>query len=360
MTPDSETKCQLDRACEEAERRATEFEADFAFVDTFLKPFPYVIALVTAKKVGVLGALSVEGCRPEALALASGLSEDRVRSILRLLSEMSVVEGIGSDNLRLTQRGKRISAEWFGHPVIGAHLRMYEMILPSLPDYAMILAAEMPGSAMHWPPQDHGASVDFEGFMTPTIRFVAAWLDKVFDFSDTPNLLDVGGGDGSMAALLCGKHPSLKATVLNLEWAREAVHRTVEQHSVGSRVSFYGADFLSQPLPSGYDVILFSRMLCDWGDDVVRRLLNGASSSLLTGGAVIIVEALASPKKQWNSDPWFLFWETLVPGYAQNGFRTEACWRSLSSVTGFVIEDIHICRNPPLQGIGAIVLRRSP
>jgi len=42
---------------------------------------------------------------------------------------------------------------------------------------------------MHWPPLDHDASAQFEGFMRPTSRFVASCLDEVFDVSGALNML---------------------------------------------------------------------------------------------------------------------------------------------------------------------------
>src|SRR5207248_4657837 len=126
--------------------------------------------------------------------------------------------------------------------------------------------------------------------------YVAAWLDELVDFVGVESVLDVGGGDGTVCALLCEKHPELHADVFNLPIAAPLIEETSRAHDLLTRLRPVAGDFRVDPLPRGYELVLFSRMLSDWPDNVVERLLGLARDALLPGGAVVIVETNLGPE----------------------------------------------------------------
>ena len=77
---------------DETSSRAGEFDEDLRFVDKYLKPFPYIVALAAAKQTGMLAAL-IDGPRLSLAELgeAGNLDESRASSLLRLLEEMEVL-----------------------------------------------------------------------------------------------------------------------------------------------------------------------------------------------------------------------------------------------------------------------------
>ena len=54
------------------------------------------------------------------------------------------------------------------------------------------------------------------------------------------------------------------------------------------RVDTVVGDMLAEPLPGGYDVHLFSNVLHDWDEDVVRQLLAASAAALRPGGLLIV------------------------------------------------------------------------
>jgi hypothetical protein len=56
------------------------------------------------------------------------------------------------------------------------------------------------------------------------------------------------------------------------------------------RMGFVGGDFLANPLPTGYDVLSFVRVLHDWPAGVARSLLVKARDALPPGGRIVICE----------------------------------------------------------------------
>ena len=54
---------------------------------------------------------------------------------------------------------------------------------------------------------------------------------------------------------------------------------------------------LDGPLPGGHDVHLFSNVLHDWDETVVRRLLQASARALPAGGLVVVHEAFLNADK---------------------------------------------------------------
>jgi demethylspheroidene O-methyltransferase len=161
-------------------------------------------------------------------------------------------------------------------------------------------------------------------------------------------MLDVGGGDGTVCALLCEKHENLKAGVFNLPIVEPLIHETSHSAGLQDRLTPVAGDFRKDALPKGYHLILFSRMLSDWSDEIVERLLELARDSLIPGGAIVIVETNLGPgSNPSDSHAWAIFWEVFVPGPPLHGPRTEAEWRTLAGRTGLDVELMGRCGRLP-------------
>jgi O-methyltransferase domain len=102
--------------------------------------------------------------------------------------------------------------------------------------------------------------------------------------------LDVGGGDGAVAEALLREHPSLTCDVFNLPSVAPLVVARTRNAGLHGRLGFVGGDFLSEPLPGGYDVLSFVRVLHDWPADVARVLLHKARAALPSGARIIVCE----------------------------------------------------------------------
>lgn len=102
--------------------------------------------------------------------------------------------------------------------------------------------------------------------------------------------LDVGGGDGTVAEALLRDDRSLVCDVFNLPSVETLVSTRARTAGLDGRLGFAGGDFLRDPLPAGYDVVSFIRVLHDWPADVARDLLCKARQALPAGGRIVICE----------------------------------------------------------------------
>ncbi len=103
-------------------------------------------------------------------------------------------------------------------------------------------------------------------------------------------MLDVGGGDGTLARRLLLSDPALHVDVYNLPALRPLVERTMGLEGTKGRLGFVPGDFLAEPLPSGYDALSFVRVLHDWPNDVAVTLIRKAYDALPGGGRIVISE----------------------------------------------------------------------
>lgn len=122
-------------------------------------------------------------------------------------------------------------------------------------------------------------------------------LASRLDLASHARVLDIGGGSGIYACALVARHPHLRATVLDQPPVDRIARTLIGERGYGSRVDVVACNFLSEPLPGGYDVHLFSNVLHDWDVDDVRRLLAASHAALPAGGLLIIHDAFLDADK---------------------------------------------------------------
>ncbi|MDY7225842.1 methyltransferase [Hyalangium rubrum] len=157
----------------------------------------------------------------------------------------------------------------------------------------------VPPEVFDWPPNTPEKVARFEASMAAGLGPIleafgshgaALWLPG-------QRLLDVGGGDGTMAAALLAAHPELTVDVYNLPATEGLVVRTQEKHGLGERLGFVGGDFLREPLPRGYDAMAFVRVLHDWPWETARMLMKKAYEALPAGGRILICEEFRNSER---------------------------------------------------------------
>ncbi|MFE0593664.1 methyltransferase [Micromonospora echinospora] len=186
-----------------------------------------------------------------------------------------------------------------------------------------------------WPPKTDEQTASFEQSMSvglgPVLEVFGQHADRLW--SGRRRFLDVGGGDGTLAAQVLRDAPELRVDVYNLP----AVGPLVEQTRAGcvdpERLGFVGGDFFAEPLPTGYDTISFVRVLHDWPNEVARMLVEKAYAALPPGGMLLICEEFRTPDRLAMQ----FFWSYFLIGVDScvSRLREVEFYTSLLSETGF-------------------------
>ena len=113
-----------------------------------------------------------------------------------------------------------------------------------------------------------------------------------FDLRSFHRLVDLGGATGHLARAAKERYPHLRAAVFDLPSAVEFAKRLFPMDDV----EFVAGDFFKDPLPEA-DLYALARILHDWSEEKIRRLLERIHARLPEGGGVLIVEKLLDDGK---------------------------------------------------------------
>lgn len=116
------------------------------------------------------------------------------------------------------------------------------------------------------------------------------------DLSRYKTLVDLGGATGHLAVAACRRWPNLRAVVFDLPEAVPLAKEVVGATDVADRVQVAAGDFFADPLPPG-DVYALGRILHDWSEDKIVKLLAKIHAALPPGGALLIAEKVLRDDK---------------------------------------------------------------
>jgi acetylserotonin N-methyltransferase len=112
-----------------------------------------------------------------------------------------------------------------------------------------------------------------------------------FDLSRFKSFVDLGGATGHLAIAACQRYPNMRATVFDLPVAVPLAREIVAASNVASRVTIAAGDFFVDPLPAG-DLFALGRILHDWSEEKIVKLLARIFEKLPAQGGLLIAEKL--------------------------------------------------------------------
>ncbi|XP_033706065.1 probable bifunctional dTTP/UTP pyrophosphatase/methyltransferase protein isoform X2 [Tursiops truncatus] len=123
-------------------------------------------------------------------------------------------------------------------------------------------------------------------------KLTAHHVATAFDLSRFASACDLGGCTGILARELAQEYPRLQVTVFDLPEVTELSGGFQCGGRQTERIRFVSGDFFKDSLPEA-DLYVLSRMLQDWPDDKLHKLLSRISSSCKPGGGLLVAEAAA-------------------------------------------------------------------
>ncbi|MBM3727795.1 MAG: homocysteine methyltransferase [Acidobacteria bacterium] len=114
---------------------------------------------------------------------------------------------------------------------------------------------------------------------------------RAFDLSRFAHLADLGGATGHLVMAACEAYPAMRATLFDLERVANYAREFIGQSPHRERIEIAAGDFFQDPLPPA-DLYAVGRILHDWTEAKVKRLLARIVNALPEGGGLLIAEAL--------------------------------------------------------------------
>ncbi|MCC7086146.1 MAG: homocysteine methyltransferase [Pirellulales bacterium] len=162
-----------------------------------------------------------------------------------------------------------------------------------------------------------------------------------FDLSRFQTFCDLGGATGHMAIAACERYPNLQAIVFDLPEALPLANEIVGASSVADRIRLMGGDFFTDALPA-CDLIGLGRILHDWPEEKINRLLHSVHDRLPSGGGLLVAEKLLREDK--SGPRWAQMQNLNMLACAEGKERTLGEYEKLLCHAGF--SDVIGCRLP--------------
>jgi SAM-dependent methyltransferase len=258
--------------------------------DPFLDSFTGLIAaraLSTATTLGVFDVLEEYPATPGELAETLGMDPLGAETLLTALDTLGYVEQDGGRARnspvasRLLVRSSPESIATF----VGVQGDLHWDVLSVLPEALRSGRAY----AMHEERRDDPER--WEAYIRGLFEISRAEQDDnaaVVPVSEPREMVDVAGGHGAFAMAMCRRHPSLRATVLDLPPSVRVGEQIVAEQGLADRISFRAGDVFELGLGEELDVVSVFNLVHHLPEERDRELCRMARKALRPGGAFVV------------------------------------------------------------------------
>jgi precorrin-6B methylase 2 len=176
----------------------------------------------------------------------------------------------------------------------------------------------------------------FDEAMTGLALQVSQAVVTAYDFSGVKRVVDVGGGQGTLAATILLAHDDMKAIVFDLPDAVESARKQIKLMGLESRCEIVGGDFFEH-IPPGGDCYLMASVIHDWDDEHSLRILKQCRRAMDQGARLLLVDCVITD----SAEPQFAKLLDLQMLVVTGGLeRTEARFRELLAAAQFRVTKI--------------------
>lgn len=189
----------------------------------------------------------------------------------------------------------------------------------------------------------------FDAFMAnfPDNRHQA--LAAAYDFSHSKLIIDIGGGNGEALRRILDRYPDARGVILDRE---DVVAAIGPDELAGGRIAATGGSFFDE-VPTGGDRYLLVRVLHDWADDDVVRILRTCRAAMQTPARLLIVESILEPDPTRGRVTEYLIDMQMMAMFGNARERTETEFRELLGTAGFELARV-ISTSAPVSILEAV------
>jgi predicted O-methyltransferase YrrM len=171
----------------------------------------------------------------------------------------------------------------------------------------------------------------FDAQMIAISRDSAQALLAAYDFAPSANIIDIGGGAGTLLAAILQAHPHTTGVVFERPDVLAGARDYLAAAGLSDRCDIVGGDMFVA-VPDGGETYVLSHILHNWDDAHCVRLLQNCRAAMAPGGRIVIFEQrmperVTGPDWAFEADVSML----VITGGRQ---RTEAQYRALLDSAG--------------------------
>jgi len=319
---------------------STTAAADAAALRQLIMGFRMTQMIHAAASLGVADQLRDSPKSARALAAAVGAHPASLGRLLRALATVGIFRETKRGEFELTARARLLCSDTPGSLRGMAVLYGEDWLWRAYGHTAHAVRTGEPGFD-----QVHGvafypylqahphAAARFDDAMSGYSAIEARAIVEAFDFSDVPSIVDVGGGQGVLAAALLHAHPRLHATVFDLAGPIAEARRIAVNAGLHHRCNCVAGDFFVE-VPPADGVVLLKSVLHNWDDSRAIVLLRNCRRAMQSGARLLIAERLLAAGDAPSEAALFDI-NMLVVAAGQE--RTQSQYRALLARAGFAV-----------------------
>src|SRR5262245_45055445 len=234
-------------------------------------------AIFVAAELRIADLLAERPRSPEDLGKQAGVKGDMLYRVLRALASIGIFAEDADGRFYLTplaetlrgDSGQRAYARLHGQELYRSWGTLLDAVRSG--DAGFGLAFGMPAFEYFSKNPDRGAV--FDKAMTGHHGAEADPMLEAYDFSQFKEIVDVGGGNGSLLMSILTRHSEMRGVLFDLPRVVDRARPAIESASVGGRCTIVGVDFL-ESVPGGADVYLLRHIVHDWRDQDAAIILR--------------------------------------------------------------------------------------
>jgi len=296
-------------------------------------------ALFVAAKLGIADILSDGSKTADELAKAAGVNSHGIYHLMRMLVSMGVFSVEDNEKFCLNSLGKHLRTGT-SDSLRGTVMAMGDEIYQAWGNLLYGIKTEKTAfnhtfnrDFFSYFKQNSEASVNFNEWMKETTREWLLPVLEAYDFSEVKTLVDVGGGIGTLTAVILNANPKMQAILFDREDVVVGAQGVLEGAGVADRCQIVGGNFFDAVLPDG-DLYLISRVLLNWDDTKAIKILTNCYQAMTVKDRLVVVDFMLpkgkmSPFMGLSSLNLFILFGTFM--------RTEDEFYNLLSSAGFKV-----------------------
>jgi hypothetical protein len=253
-------------------------------------------ALYVAAKLRIADLIGAAARTPESVAPLAQVNADALRRVLRLLASVGVFMEDAEGRFTNTPGSEllKIDAPGSLHGFIvmlgeKESWRAWEEILHSVRTGEPAFTRAFGCSLFEYFEQNPAAARMFDEAMLSRGAQDDDAIRQTFDFAGAREIVDVGGGRGSLLAAVLEAQPAAHGTLFERGHVAQAAEASFEP-ALRSRCRFAAGDFFTDRLPSEADVYILKKVIHDWPDEPARRILTSCQAAMSEHSILLVIE----------------------------------------------------------------------
>lgn len=305
-------------------------------------------ALFVAAKLEIADILSDGSKTADELAKAAGVNSQGIYHLMRMLVSVGVFSLEENNKFRLNSLGKHLltgTSDSLRGTVMAMGDELYQgwgNLLYGIKTGETAFEHTFKMSFYSYLQQNSEAAVNFNEWMKETTREWLLPVIEAYDFSEVKKLVDVGGGIGTLTAIIMKANPKMQAILFDREDVVVDASPVLQVAGVADRCQIVGGSFFDA-VPSGGDLYLLSRVLLNWDDSHAITILKNCYQAMTAKDRLMIVdfmlpEGKMSPFIGMGSLTLFVIGGTFM--------RTKDEFDNLVSSAGFKVTNLIETKGP--------------